>query len=160
MIRHMKIAAAGFIGLFGLFVFLGNLFNISSAYSFVSAVMADPEQPYYKIIGPLVSANWLIWTSLFVIMGAELVVGVLGMSGAFRMIGQRAASPEAFHAAKAHAVLAGVTGMLIWYGLFIVVGEGYFQMWQTELGLGAVSGAFRYGTVCAVLMFFIVSKTD
>jgi predicted small integral membrane protein len=160
MIRHMKIAAAGFIGLFGLFVFLGNLFNISSAYSFVSAVMANPEQPYYKIIGPMISANWLIWAALFVIMGAELIVGLLGMSGALRMIRQRAAAPEAFDAAKSHAVLAGIAGMLIWYGLFIVVGEGYFQMWQTELGLGAVNGAFRYGTVCAVLMFFIVSKTD
>ncbi|MDZ7768085.1 MAG: DUF2165 family protein [Woeseiaceae bacterium] len=53
------------------------------------------------------------------------------------------------------AISAGVLGMLVWYGFFIVIGEGYFHMWQTEIGLGSVEGAFRYGSVCAVLMFYI-----
>ena len=53
------------------------------------------------------------------------------------------------------AVAGGAIGMFVWYGFFIVIGELYFNMWQTELGLGSVGGAFRYGTVCAALTLFI-----
>ena len=158
MIRITKIAAAVFIGTIGLLVFFGNLLNLGSAYEFVSVVVAGAEQPYYKIIGPTVTAVWLTWVALFIIMAVELAVGILGFSGAIRMIQQRGGTSDEFNNSKAHAVLAGILGMLLWYGFFIVIGEGYFQMWQTELGLGAVAGAFRYGTVCAVLMFFISSE--
>ncbi len=158
MIRITKIVAAVFIGTMGLLVFLANLLNLGSAYEFVSLVVSGAEQPYYKIIGPTVTVVWLTWVALFVIMAGELAVGFLGFSGAIRMIQQRGGTSDEFDNSKAHAVLAGILGMLLWYGFFIVIGEGYFQMWQTELGLGAVVGAFRYGSVCAVLMFFISSK--
>ena len=160
MIRITKIVAAVFIGLIGLLVFLGNLVNLESAFGFVSFVIAGNEQPYYKIIGPVVTAGWLTWVALFVIMAMELAIGILGLSGAFQMIQKRGGTSDEFNDSKAHAVLAGIAGMLLWYGFFIVIGEGYFQMWQTELGLGSVAGAFRYGTVCAVLMLFISSRND
>jgi len=158
MIRITKITAALFIGTIGLLVFVGNMVNLNSAYEFVSFVVAGVEQPYYKIIGPTVTAAWLTWVALVVIVVVELTVGILGFSGAIRMIQQRGGTADEFNNSKAHAVLAGIIGMLLWYGFFIVIGEGYFQMWQTELGLGSVGGAFRYGSVCAVLMFFISSK--
>ena len=157
MIRITKIIAAIFIGTIGLLFFLSNLVNLGSAYNSVSFVVAGAEQPYYKILGPTVSTAWLIWAALFAIMAVELAIGILGFSGAIRMIQQRAATSDQFDDSKAHAVFAGILGMLLWYG-FIIVGEGYFQMWQTELGLGAVTGAFRYGSVCAVLMLFLSSK--
>jgi predicted small integral membrane protein len=160
VIRITKIAAAVFIGLIGLLVFLGNLVNLESAFGFVSFVIAGSEQPYYKIIGPVITAGWLTWIALFVIMALELAIGILGLSGAFQMIQKRGGTSDEFNDSKAHAVLAGIAGMLLWYGFFIVIGEGYFQMWQTDLGLGSVAGAFRYGTVCAVLMFFISSRND
>ena len=88
-------------------------------------------------------------------MASELVVGVLGFLGAFQMIQQRSGSTDDFNAAKSYAVYAGILGMFVWYGFFVIIGEGYFHMWQTETGLGSVEGAFRYGTICAVLMFYI-----
>ena len=160
MIRTTKIAAALFIGLIGGLFFLDNLFNLEPAYSVVSFVVSGAEQPYYEILGPTVSSTWLTYLALFTIMIGELAVGVLGLFGAFRMVRARNESAENFSAAKAPAVYAGVLGMLVWYGFFIVIGEGYFHMWQTEIGLGSVEGAFRYGTVCAVLMFYIANKND
>jgi len=160
MTRISKIAAAGFIGAMGLLFFLDNLFNLQSAYSVTSFVVSGAEQPYYKILGPTVSAGWLTWLSLFVIMAAELAVGVLGFLGALQMTKARAGSQDAFDAAKSYALAAGALGMIVWYGFFVVLGEGYFHMWQTETGLASVEGAFRYGTVCAVLMFYIGSKND
>lgn len=158
--RYLKIVAALFIGLIGLLAFVNNLFNIASAQSFVSAVISAPEQPYYKIIGPVFSASWQGWLGLAVIMAGELAVGVLGFIGATRLFRQRAADSAEFQNAKALAIAGGAIGMLVWYGGFIVLGEMYFNMWQTEIGLGSVNGAFRYGTVCAVLMFFISLGND
>lgn len=160
MIRITKIAAAVFIGTIGALFFLDNLLNLESAYSVVSFVVSGAEQPYYKILGPTISSTWLTYLALFTIMTVELAVGALGYLGAFRMLRERKGSADSFSAAKSSAVLAGVLGMLLWYGFFVVIGEGYFHMWQTEIGLGSVEGAFRYGTVCAVLMFYIAARND
>ena len=59
--RYLKIAAAALIGLIGSLAFLNNLFNISIAQTFVSAVISAPEQPYYTIIGPTFGGAWLGW---------------------------------------------------------------------------------------------------
>jgi len=160
MIRITKIASAGFIGAIGLLFFFDNLFNLESAYSVVSFVVSGAEQPYYKILGPTISASWLTWLALATIMAGELGVGILGVWGTFEMITKRTGSSDEFNAAKAKAITAGALGMLVWYGFFVVLGEGYFHMWQTEVGLGSVEGAFRYGTVCAVLMLYIMSRDE
>ena len=160
MIRTTKITAALFIGAIGSLFFLDNLFNLGSAYSGVSFVVSGAEQPLYKILGPTVSSTWLTYGALFTIMAGELAVGVLGFWGAGRMIKERSGSSEDFNSAKANAITAGVVGMLLWYGFFIVIGEGYFIMWQTEPGVASVEGAFRYGTVCAVLAFYISIRND
>jgi predicted small integral membrane protein len=160
MIRITKIAAALFIGAIGGLFFLDNLFNLESAYAVVAFVVSGAEQPYYKILGPTVSSTWLTYVALFTIMAGELAVGVLGFLGAGRMLKERKGSSESFNAAKATAITAGVLGMLVWYGFFIVIGEGYFHMWQSETGLASIEGAFRYGSVCAVLMFYIATRND
>lgn len=160
MVRITKIAAALFIGAIGALFFFDNLFNLESAYSVVSFVVSGAEQPYYKILGPTVSSTWLTYLALFTIMAGELAVGILGFLGASRMFKERKVPSESFAVAKAPAITAGVIGMLVWYGFFIVIGEGYFHMWQSETGLASVEGAFRYGTVCAVLAFYIANKND
>jgi predicted small integral membrane protein len=158
--RSMKIVAAGFIGLIGLLAFLNNLANLGTAHAVVSAVVIAPEQPYYKIMGPTVGSAWLAWVALFTIMAGELAAGVVGFFGAFRLLKSRAEDPAGFQKAKRCAIVAGAIGMFVWYGFFIVIGEMYFNMWQTEIGLGSVEGAFRYGSVCAALTFFIALRDD
>ena len=132
--RAIKIVAAGFIGLIGLLAFLNNLANLGTAHAVVSAVVSAPEQPYYKIMGPTVSSAWLAWVALFTIMAGELAAGVMGFFGALRLLKSRAEDPAGFHKAKSCAIVAGAIGMFVWYGFFIVIGEMYFNMWQTEIG--------------------------
>ena len=129
MKRFSKIVAAGFIGAIGLLFFLDNLFNLNSAYSVVSFVVSGAEQPYYKILGPVVTSNWLTWLALSTIMLGELGVGILGFLGAYRMIKMRSRPADDFNSSKSFAVLAGVLGMFVWYGFFIIIVEGYFHMW-------------------------------
>ena len=160
MIRTTKIAAALVIGVAGTLFFLDNLLNLEAAYGAVAGIVSGADQPFYKIIGPTITSTWLTYLALFMIMAGELAVGVLGLLGAGRMLKERQGSAESFAAAKTAAVHAGIVGMLLWYGFFIVIGEGYFGMWQSVAGVASAEGAFRYGTVCAVLMFFIASKDD
>jgi predicted small integral membrane protein len=160
MIRTLKIAAAIVIGLTGTLAFLNNLFNITSGQSFVSAVISAPEQPYYKVIGPTFGSAWQGWLGLFTIMAGELVAGLLGFMGAVRMVSGRLLDADGFQRTKTFAIAGGMIGALVWYGMFIVLGEMYFNMWQTEIGLGSVAGAFRYGTVCAVMAALIAMRDD
>jgi predicted small integral membrane protein len=160
MIRNTKILAALMIGAIGLLFFLDNLFNLQTAHSVVALIVSGQEQPWYKLWGPAITQPWLTWAALATIMGMELAVGILGLIGAAQLIANRSGSNEAFHHAKRFAVLAGVLGMTLWYGFFVIIGESYFNMWQTETGLGSVAGAFRYGTICAVLLFYIRSGDD
>jgi len=158
--RYHKIVAALFIGLIGSLAFLDNLFNINSAQSFVSAVLSAPEQPYYRIFGPTFGSAWQGWLGLLIIMAGELAAGIFGFIGAFHLLKNKDADTADFQNAKVLAICGGAIGVFVWYGFFIVVGEMYFNMWQTDIGLGSVNGAFRYGTVCAVLMFFIAMRND
>mgnify|MGYP001818053206 CR=1 FL=1 len=160
MLRSFKVVAALLIGLIGSLAFLNNLFNINSALFSVSAVISAPEQPYYKIFGPTFPAAWQAWLGLVIIMAGELLAGVLGLVGAARLWKNRNASAADFQLAKSLAVAGGAMGIVVWYGFFVIFGDLYFNMWQTEIGLGSVNGAFKYGTVCAVLLFFIAMRDD
>jgi len=160
MLGALKLASAITIGLIRLLAFLNNLFNINSAQSFVSLAISGPEQPYYKIIGPTFGSAWQGWLGLITIMLGELAVGVLGILGAIQMMGRRTADAASFQVSKTQANAGGILGVIVWYGFFVAVGEMYFNMWQTEIGLGSVNGAFRYGTVCAVLTFIIAMRDD
>ena len=160
MIRILKIVAAVIIGLIGTLAFLNNLFNITSAQSFVSAVISAPEQPFYKVIGPTFGSAWQAWLGLCVIMAGELAAGLLGFIGAGRMMAGKSLDADGFQNAKSLAIAGGMVGALVWYGMFVTLGEMYFNMWQTEIGSGSVAGAFRYGTVCAVMTLLIAMRDD
>ncbi|HKY91041.1 MAG TPA: DUF2165 family protein [Nevskiaceae bacterium] len=157
--RGLQIAAASLIGAMGLLFCLGNAFNLPFAYGAVASVLSGAEQPYYKSVGPTFDAPWLQWLALGTIMSGELCVGLLGIYGSWRMLRRRAADATTFQAAKPPAIAAGAVGMLLWYGVFVVIGEGYFFMW-TDAAVRSVEGGFRYGTVCAVLMLFIRGEAD
>ena len=160
MIRLTKCCAAAIIGLIGLLALLDNAYNLQAGYSAIEFVVSGAEQPYYKIIGPTISSPAIIWIVFFSIMITELAVGILGFWGLANMIKMRSASSDEFHQSKNKILMGASIGMLLWYGAFVVIGELYFQFWQTEAGLGSAQGAFRYGTICAVLYLFISLKND
>ena len=160
MIRLIKCVAACIVGLIGLLAFLDNAFNLQSGFAAIEFVVSGAEQPYYKIIGPTISSPAIIWIAFFSIMITELAVGVLGFWGLANMLKTRSADSHEFQQSKHKVLLGASIGMLLWYGAFVVIGELYFQFWQTEAGLGSAEGAFRYGTICAVLFLFISKKDD
>ena len=155
IMRNLNRIAALFIGLMGLLAILNNLFNITVAQSFGAAVISAPEQPYYKIIGPAFSAGWQAWLGLGIIMAGELAAGVLGFIGAARMFVTRSGGSSEFQSAQSLAIAGCARGLFVGSGFFVVMGELYFNMCQTEFGLGSVRGAFRYGHFGSDGMWYI-----
>ncbi len=153
MTRLTMCIAALVVGLIGLLAFLDNANNLQSGFAVVQHVVSEAEQPVYKNLGPTINSPIIFWAMFLFIMAVELAVGVLGFWGLTQMIQSRSADSGSFQSAKSKAVLAAGLGMLLWYGAFVVVGEMYFNFWQTAPGLGSAEGAFRYGTAeqCAAL---------
>ena len=160
MTRITMCIAALVVGLIGLLAFLDNANNLQSGFAAVQYAVSEAEQPVYKNFGPAISSPVLIWAIFLFIMAVELAVGVLGFWGLTQMIRHRTAEASDFQTAKSKAIFGASLGMLLWYGAFVVIGELYFNFWQTAPGLGSAEGAFRYGTVCAVLCFFLSAESD
>lgn len=153
--RYLKMAFTGLVALIGLLAFVNNLLNLEGAHGALSTVVAMGEQPYYRAWGPALAAPWAAWLALAIVMAGELATGLLGLKGLADMIRARAVPALVFEDAKTFAILGAGVGTLVWFGLFITVGELYFNMWQTSIGVGSAEGALRYGAVCAVALIFL-----
>ena len=159
MIRISKIILIVFVGLQGLFYALNNIVNFEAATSFVQGVLPMAgNEAYPNAFGPAVTSPALIMIVLWVIILGKLLVAACSFKGAFDMFRARAASPEVFDAAKTWGLMGCIMALLVWFGLFMVIGGAYFQMWQTPLGGAAQGGAFQYAMSSGVVLLFVNSK--
>ena len=87
MIRLIKIALAAFASLFCLFYALQNIVNLQSAFGFVAYIGSMADHPAYpQSFGPAVTSPALIWVFLSIIIGLELLAGLLAGKGAIDML--------------------------------------------------------------------------
>ena len=161
MIRLIKVLLALSVALFCLVYGLQNLVNLEEAYGFVAlmASMAD-HTAYPDHFGPAVTWAPLIWLMLGIIVALEFLAGLLAAKGALDMWRKRNAYADEFNAAKKFAIAGAGVGVLIWFGIFSAIGGAYFQMWQTQAGNGALTGAFWYSMQCGVVLLIIALQDD
>ncbi len=160
MIRLIKAALAAFASLFCLFYALQNIANLQAAFGFVAYVgsMAD-HLAYPNAFGPAVTNPTLTWILLWIIIGLEILAGLLAGKGAVDMLLARNASAADFHAAKKWAVVGCGVGVLVWFGIFGAFAGAYFQMWQNEAGTNALQGSFTYSLQMG-LVWLLIAATD
>ena len=159
-IRYLKIILVVIISLLCLVFASQNVANLDHAYqSFVYVTGMTDHTAYPSSFGPAFQNPVLIWTALAVVVLCEYAGGLLAAKGAWDLWVARNAPAIQFNSAKTYALLGCGMGILVWLGLFGVVGGGYFQMWQTEIGWGSLEGAFQYFVSCA-LVFLIVNMAD
>ncbi|WP_300375424.1 DUF2165 family protein [Henriciella sp.] len=160
MIRIAKIILIALIGLQGLFYALNNIANWAAAKGFVAGVLPMPDhQAYPEAFGPAITSPGLQLVALVIIIALELTIPVLAGKGVWDMWGARKQDAQAFQASKAFGLMACAMTLFVWFGLFKVIGEAYFQMWQTTLGGAAANGAFQYAALGALIAIF-VNQTD
>jgi predicted small integral membrane protein len=160
MVRALKAILVLFASLQGFAYVAGNLANFDAARAVVSFVISQTGHEYYPThIVPAFAGDQAATIALLVIVAGEALVGLLCLKGALDLFTSLGADDETFHARKTFALLGTGMGMIVWFGGFIVIGAGFFQMWQTEIGDSSFRGAFIYA-VTNGLVYLIVSQPE
>ena len=92
------------------------------------------------------------FTALF---SSAFATGLLAAKGAFDMFANRRKTADEFNAAKRFAILGCGAAVIVWFGIFTVIGGAYFQMWQTEIGDASFTGALHYAIINAAILIFV-----
>ena len=154
-IRLLKVVLVVCVGLQALFYALQNIVNLEAAHAVMSAVLSMANHEYYpNHFGPPVTGV-LVWVALWIVILVELLAAVLCLKGSFDMFRRRSDTPAVFAHSKQWAVLGCGVAVAVWLGLFMAVGGAYFQMWQTELGINSLEGAFMYAVSSGIVLLFV-----
>lgn len=155
-IRILKVSLTAVVAFMALVLAVQNILNLDSAYATVASVLAmEGHEAYPRSIAPAITAPALVWFSLAIIIMAELASGLLAGKGAWDLWRARNLSNDRFDSAKSYAVVGCGAVILVWFGLFMVLAGGYFQMWQTDLGRGAMENAFQLSGMAGLVMLFV-----
>ena len=161
MLRMIKISLMLFAALMCLGHAINNLFNIGPAIGAVGYVLGNVEHTVYpSSFFPAITSPTLLWLSLSVIIGCELIAGALFAKGTWDMWCARDYSPAEFAAAKKFAVIGAGAAMFVWFGLFQVIGGTFFQQWQTQAGWLSLEGAFIYAALPTLAVLYTVGTPD
>lgn len=124
-------------GLFGLFVFAGNLMDYDSNYQFVRHVLSmDTTFEGNALMWRAIDSPVIHTIAYIGIIAAEFVFAVLGLVGGVKVFLARGANMATFDQARRWGYAAYAMGFLIWFVGFIVVGSEWFAMWQSEIWNG------------------------
>ena len=158
-IRNLKTVLVGFVSLGALLWAIQNIVNLESAYQSVAYVTSNVDHNAYpKSIGPAINSPVLIWSALMVILVGEFATGLLAAKGTYDMYSGRRKTADEFNASKRFAILGCGAAVIVWFGIFTVIGGAYFQMWQTEIGDASFTGAVHYAIVNAAILIFVAMQ--
>ncbi len=150
-------ALVAFLALHHLIFAIQNLFNLEQAYNCVEAVFGQGEAPLYPhSMMPSISSPILLWAALIIIIATEFAAGLALATGAVQMFMAGGGSPADFAAATEWTLIGCGIALLLWFGLFLTIGSALFQMWQTQLGQGAMGDAFRSGMFAGLVMLIVL----
>ena len=154
--RNLKIVLVAFVSLGALLWAIQNVVNLESAYQSVAYVTSNADHAAYpKSLGPAISSPVLIWSALMIILIGEFATGLLAAKGAFDLYSSRRKTADEFNASKRFAILGCGAAVIVWFGIFTVIGGAYFQMWQTEIGDASFTGALHYAIINAAIHIFV-----
>ena len=152
-IMILTVALWGFLGAFH------NVFDWSGTIGAVGAVTSMATIAGATESWQAISHPWVIWLGAFFIVAAKVVTGAMCAIGAKRMWQAQGSDSVAYNSAKEIALTGCAVAMIMLFGGFIVIAEGWFELWRSESMIGPVlQSAFRYGGMITLIALFVVSK--
>lgn len=125
------------VGLFALFVFLGNILDYGSNYEYVKHVLSmDTTFEGNKLMWRAITNEGLHTAAYWGIILVEGAIAVLALTSGFKMLGRRNDTYAKFSEAKTLGYYAFILGFLLWFVGFIVIGSEWFAMWQSSVWNG------------------------
>ncbi len=138
----------------------GNLTDYGSNFEFLSHVFAmDTTYPgnhlmYRSVTNPIIVTAFY-WLTILGEIQTSILFGVATRA----LWVARKDSPEAFQKAKRHAVMATLSGFVVWYIGYMVIGGEWFAMWQSATWNGQ-QGAFRDYASLLIILLVILKKDE
>lgn len=142
-------------GTFCLLVGYNNVVDYNSNFVFVEHVLSmDTTFPENVVRANRALSNpQLHHLTYWLIIAAEMTMGLICVSGALWLLPVLRGPAEAFNNAKGIAITGLAAAFCFWFMGFIVVGGEWFQMWQSHTWNGQ-DAAFRFiGSIGLVMIF-------
>jgi predicted small integral membrane protein len=157
--RATKIVLVVLVGLWGLLGGIGNLVNYAGGHAAVLAVMARQDVPFPPG-GPFVAIAQPALTHLgyAVIWVGKLASAFVCLWGAVRLWRVRGAPATDFNTAKNLALAGCGIALVMLFGGFVVVGDGYFAMWSSARGQLSSAMAIQFITAIGIVALFVAVR--
>ncbi|MCM3758710.1 DUF2165 domain-containing protein [Sporosarcina aquimarina] len=136
-LRLLKTATLLLAGLFGFFVFAGNLMDYNSNYEFVHHVLSmDTTFEGNSLMWRAFESTTVHTIAYWGLIIAEGIFSVLAFIGVYKMLINIKAPGRKFNQSKAFGYYAFILGFAIWFFGFVVIGSEWFAMWQSQIWNG------------------------
>jgi predicted small integral membrane protein len=155
-VRLAKIMLILSAGAFCLLVGYNNIVDYSSNFMFVQHVLTmDTTFPDNAVRASRALSNpQLHHLTYWLILAAEITIGLICIAGALRLMPVIGGPAGAFNDAKGIAITGLAAGVCFWFMGFLVVGGEWFQMWQSQIWNGQ-EAAFRFIGSIGLIMIFV-----
>jgi predicted small integral membrane protein len=155
LLRLAKIISVAAIGLMAALIVTGNITDYSTNYFFVEHVMKmDTIFPESHVQYRSIHSAAIYHTAYAFLILLEAVMCFCCLKGSWKMFISLKKDTVVFHAAKNWAVAGIITGILIWFLGFEVIGGEWFEMWQSATwnGLGAAERILTFLAFVLILL--------
>lgn len=154
ILRACKAITCLSLAVFALLTGLNNVLDYGANYAFVQHTLSmDTVFPGNALKGRAILDPFIWKVAYALIIFAEFLTGILLSVGAICLL-KNIHSSLAFTQAKNWVYLGCLTGILLWFFGFIVIGGEWFCMWQSEQWNG-VEAAFRF--VVLIMFTFLLT---
>jgi predicted small integral membrane protein len=154
IIRLAKILLPLSLAAFTCLVTVNNIVDYCSNFIFVRHVLSmDTTFPGNGLMGRAITERIIWHISYWFIVACEGATSILLLWGVCKLWQARHADATIFNGAKNFVVLGCVTGFLLWFCGFMVIGGEWFAMWQSKIWNGQTAAFRFYMTVLGVLIF-------
>ncbi len=161
LFRIAKIIAVAAIGLMSLLIVVGNVTDYYTNYHFVQHVMKmDTIFPDSNVHYRSINNSFLFHGGYIFIIVMEAIMAFCCIKGSWLLFKNRNRDGATFHVSKNWAVSGIITGIIIWFFAFEVVGGEWFAMWQSRTWNGLASAERIVSFLVLVLILLHFEEKD
>lgn len=153
--RYLKSAIVASVALMALMYVAHNFANLQQAYDFFTYSTSHTDQEAYPVTLLPVPPKFLIVVGMVLVFSLELVAGLGGLFGAWKLWSLRSADAASFETGKKWAKIAMGAAVVNWWGLFQGVAVAGYQLWQMPLGQGPFDGSWVYGGMAMMTLIYV-----
>lgn len=155
LFRLAKMVSVAAAGLMALLIVIGNTTDYITNYLFVEHVLKmDTIFPDSALLYRHINSSFIFHCAYIMIILMEAAMAFFCIKGSWLLAVNLKSSAAIFHAKKNWAVAGLMTGIIIWFLGFEVVGGEWFAMWQSKVwnGLAAAERIVSFLVLTLILL--------